>query len=186
MASKHYFDRSKWQLPTQEHYLALQRLFNAEGRQPPPPFTDYHPAGSPFVTLHERGEYAYLRGEYAYLRGEYEELRGAYEELRGAYEELRRPFTLSPGVPYTDCWSFATVPAQPGKHPCEKPQALLRHLITVSSRPGDTVLDCCAGSFATLQAAKDTGRCGIGIEVDPRWYRHGIARLGQESLFVCY
>ena len=31
MASRHYFARSQWQLPTPEHYAALQRLFNSQG-----------------------------------------------------------------------------------------------------------------------------------------------------------
>ena len=36
---------------------------------------------------------------------------------------------------------------------CEKPLPLLRHIITASSRPGDTILDCCMGSGSTLDAA---------------------------------
>jgi adenine-specific DNA-methyltransferase len=125
----------------------------------------------------------YLRQEYEDLRKEYEDLRKEYEDLRKEYEDLRRPFRLSAHMPYTDVWDFATVPAAPGKHPCEKPLPLLRHMIEVSSRPGDRVLDCCAGSFSTLEAAKQCGRQGIGIEQEAHWWQIGQRRLSQEALF---
>jgi adenine-specific DNA-methyltransferase len=111
-------------------------------------------------------------------------LRQEYEDLRQEYEDLRRPFTLSQHVPYTDVWDFSTVSTAPGKHPCEKPLPLLRHIITASSRPGDTVLDCCAGSFSTLEAAQQCGRKSIGIEADAHWYRYGCRRVGQGTLFA--
>ena len=123
-------------------------------------------------------------GKNDYLRREYDYLRREYDDLRREYEDLRRPFTVSAKVPYTDVWDFATVPAAPGKHPCEKPLPLLRHIITASSRPGDTVLDCCAGSGSTLEAARQCGRHAIGIEIDPRWHQQAMRRLSQEQLFT--
>ena len=50
MASRHYFSQSQWQLPTEEHYLAMQNLLNGRG-----------------------GEY--LRREYEDLRRDYDEHR---------------------------------------------------------------------------------------------------------------
>ena len=150
----HWFTPSQWVLPTQEQYAKLQHGFNSRN------------------------------GHADYLRREYEDLRREYEDLRREYEDLRRPFTVSTRVPYTDVWDFATVPAAPGKHPCEKPLPLLRHIITASSRPGDTVLDCCAGSGSTLEAAKQCGRHAIGIEIDPRWHQQAMRRLSQEQLFT--
>jgi adenine-specific DNA-methyltransferase len=90
-----------------------------------------------------------------------------YESLRLEYESLRRPFNVSSDVPYTDVWSFPTVQAYSGKHPCEKPSQLLEHIINASSLPGSTVLDCFTGSGSTLVAAKKLGRNFIGIEIDP-------------------
>ena len=58
MASRHYFSRSQWCLPTKAHYHALQQLFNTTDQS------------------------EYLRREYEELRREYEELRREYEELR--------------------------------------------------------------------------------------------------------
>jgi adenine-specific DNA-methyltransferase len=111
-------------------------------------------------------------------------LRREYEDLRREYEDLRRPFNVSPSVPYTDVWDFPTVHAYAGKHECEKPLALLRHMIMASSRPDDVVLDCCFGSGSTLDAARQCGRQAIGIEQSRRWWQKAQARLSQETMFT--
>ena len=181
MASRHYFSPSQWCLPTQEHYHAMQELFNTHGQRPAPPFFAYHPTSSSFAPFHMRQD-DYLRTDYEALRTDYEALRTDYEALRTDYEALRRPFTVSARVPYTDVWDFTTVQAAPGKHPCEKPLPLLRHIIEASSRPGDTVLDCCMGSGSTLDAARQCGRQAIGIEQDAQWYQQAVRRLSQLTL----
>jgi len=157
----HWFTRSQWMLPTHAQYLKLQRGFNAK-----------------------HGDYAYLRRDYEELRRDYEELRRDYEELRRDYEELRRPFMLGPSGPATDVWNFEPVLPAVDKHPCEKPLPLLRHMITVSSRPGDLVLDPMAGSGSTAEAAKQCGRRCLTIEQEPRWYRQSIARVQQEQFWT--
>ena len=134
MASRHYFSRSQFWIPTLEHYTKLQQSFPGYFTRP-------------------------------------------YELLRAEYELLRRPFSVSADVPYTDVWTFPTVQAYKGKHPCEKPAAMLEHIITASSRPGAVVLDCFAGSGSTLVAAKKLGRDFIGIEIDPHWIEVCKAKL---------
>jgi len=131
-------------------------------------------------TLPTEENYLWLRSLFGdrQLRQQYEELRQQYEELRQQYEELRRPFSVSADVPYTDVWTFPTVQAYPGKHPCEKPIAMLEHIISASSRPGAVVLDCFAGSGNTLVAAKSLGRQFIGIEIDPHWVSVANIKLG--------
>jgi adenine-specific DNA-methyltransferase len=119
-----------------------------------------------------------------HFRREYEDLRREYEDLRQQYEHLRRPFTVSADVPYTDVWTFPTVQSYPGKHPCEKPAAMLEHIISASSRPGAVVLDCFAGSGSTLVAAKKLGRQFIGIDIDPHWVDVARGRVGQTQEFV--
>ena len=91
--------------------------------------------------------------------------------LRRNYEDLRRPFSVTRFDPFTDVWAFGTVKSRPGKHPCEKPQGLLRHIIKSSTRPGAVVLDSFAGSGATGQACLALGREFIGIERCPHWHR---------------
>jgi adenine-specific DNA-methyltransferase len=106
---------------------------------------------------------------------DYTDLRREYEDLRREYEDLRRPFNATPDAPYTDVWDFKTVNAYNGKHVCEKPLALMSHIIQISTRPGAVVLDCFAGSGATLDAARRLGRRFIGCDFDPHW----AARAGQ-------
>lgn len=53
-------------------------------------------------------------------------------------------------------------------HPTQKPVAPLATLIETFSRPGDLVLDPFCGSGSTLVAAQESGRRGLGIELDPR------------------
>jgi site-specific DNA-methyltransferase (adenine-specific) len=107
-----------------------------------------------------------------------------YELLRAEYELLRRPFSVSAEVPYTDVWTFPTVSSYPGKHPCEKPAAMLEHIINASSRPGAVVLDCFAGSGSTLVAAKKLGRDFIGIEIDPHWVAVANQKIGNAELLI--
>ena len=118
-----------------------------------------------------------------FLRKEYDELRKEYDELRKEYDELRRPFSVSAKVPYTDVWDFETVGNYPGKHVCEKPAAMLRHMISASSKPGAVVLDAFGGSGSTAQAARELGRSAISIELDERWCKRQVAMLSQGSLF---
>ena len=104
--------------------------------------------------------------------------------LRQQYEELRRPFIVSSDVPYTDIWDFPTVQSYPGKHPCEKPLAMMAHIINASSRPNSVVLDCFCGSGNTLVAAKKHGRHFIGIDIDPHWADVARGKVGKEQSFV--
>ena len=49
-------------------------------------------------------------------------------------------------------------------YPTQKPEALLKRVIKASSKKGDLVLDCFAGSGTTLAAAEKLGRRWIGID----------------------
>ena len=119
--------------------------------------------------------YATLRERANATGGDY--LRREYEDLRREYEDLRRPFTVTADDQYTDVWTFPTVQAYQGKHVCEKPLALMEHIIRSSTRPGAVVLDCFSGSAATGHACVNLGRSFIGIELDPKWVETGRRRL---------
>lgn len=128
--------------------------------------------------------YAAIR-ELFHLRGNWEEnqragfLRREYEDLRREYEDLRRPFSVTADVPYADVWTFPTVQHYKGKHPCEKPLAMIEHIITASTRPSAVVLDCFAGSGVTGEACRNLGRDFIGIEKDTEYAT--MARLRIEG-----
>ena len=126
--------------------------------------------------------YEWLR-ELLHLRGNWEQnaresfLRREYEDLRREYEDLRRPFSVTADVPYTDVWTFPTVQHYKGKHPCEKPLAMMEHIIRASTRPGAVVLDCFAGSGATGEACLALGREFVGIEKDAGYAAQARKRL---------
>ena len=106
------------------------------------------------------------------------------DHLRREYEDLRRPFSVTDQVPYTDVWTFPTVQTYPGKHPCEKPLGLLKHIIQASSRPGAIILDCFCGSGNTAVAAKDLGRGFVVCDIDPHWVNVTRGRVGQTQRFI--
>ena len=107
--------------------------------------------------------------------GEY--LRREYEDLRREYEDLRRPFALERGQPHTDVWDFDVVPPYEGKHPCEKPNELMRHIIATGTRPGAVVFDGFMGSGSTGVAAVQLGRRFIGCELSPSHFAQASARI---------
>jgi adenine-specific DNA-methyltransferase len=148
----HFFSPVQWKLPLPEQYKAMRELFNARGGD-------------------------YLRREYEDLRREYEDLRREYEDLRREYEDLRRPFSVTADVPYTDVWDFPTVQSYKGKHVCEKPLALMLHIIRSSTREGATVLDSFSGSASTGEACLRLGRNFIGSDNDLHWVTKGRERL---------
>ncbi len=86
-----------------------------------------------------------------------------------AYETILRPFFAAAERPYTDVWDFPTVGVYPGKHPCEKPEAMIEHVVETSSRPGDVVLDCVAGSGAFPAVAVRLGRRALACDADAHW-----------------
>ena len=112
---------------------------------------------------------------YAAIRELFNSTGGQY--LRREYEDLRRPFSVTAEVPYTDVWTFPTVQHYKGKHPCEKPLAMMEHIIRASTRPGAVVLDCFAGSGATGEACLALGREFVGIEKDAGYAAQARKRL---------
>jgi site-specific DNA-methyltransferase (adenine-specific) len=66
-------------------------------------------------------------------------------------------------------------------HPAEKPEKLVRRIITTSSVDG-IVLDPFLGSGTTAVAAKNAGLRCIGIEAEERYCEIAAKRLGQEVL----
>ena len=103
-----------------------------------------------------------------------------YEDLRREYENLRRPFRIESRPLSEDIWRFHHVEKYPGKHPCEKPQDMLRHMIRCSTREGDTVLDPFAGSGSTLIAAKALGRKSVGIEMNEQYCEQIVKTLATQ------
>ncbi|AWF43008.1 DNA-methyltransferase [Proteus mirabilis] len=142
----HWFSNSQWQLPSEEDYKKLQTLFTH--------IADKQEKLSP------------LSRQFTELEREQFTLQKDYQELIKEYGLLRRPFFVTADVPYTDVWAYPPVLYYPGKHPCEKPSAMMEHIIRSSSREGDLVADFFMGSGATLKAALKLNRKVLGVELE--------------------
>jgi site-specific DNA-methyltransferase (adenine-specific) len=69
-------------------------------------------------------------------------------------------------------WSLPTPPKsekREGRHPTQKPLALLDRIVRAGSSPGELVLDPFNGSGTTGVAALSAGRRYVGIDVDARY-----------------
>ena len=107
---------------------------------------------------------------------------GAQRKLIDYRKEPPRPYN-SRKVP-GNVWTFPRVRFKMKEyenHPTQKPEALLERVISVSSNPGDLVLDPFAGSFTTCAVAKRLGRKSIGIEINEEYVKMGVRRLGLPS-----
>ena len=65
----------------------------------------------------------------------------------------------------------------PRIHPAQKPVNLLKTLISIFTDPGDVVVDPCAGSGATLRAARELGRHSYGFEVSREFYNKATEQM---------
>jgi site-specific DNA-methyltransferase (adenine-specific) len=64
-------------------------------------------------------------------------------------------------------------------HPTEKPVALYKKIIELSTQPGDMIFDPYIGSGASAQAALETGRYFIGCEIDNDYYNIARGRIDE-------
>ena len=77
-------------------------------------------------------------------------------------------------------WSIPNTPQREktlGRHPTQKPLALLERLILACTKPGDLVLDPFAGSGTTGVAAVKLGRSFIGFETEGEYSRLARRRI---------
>ena len=85
----------------------------------------------------------------------------------------------SVGVRQDDVWPIGRVPPIKQIYPTEKPLALLERIVSVSSSPGDVVLDPFCGCGTTLHAAQNLDRQWIGIDICVNACKVIEQRLGQ-------
>ena len=68
-----------------------------------------------------------------------------------------------------------------GKHPTQKPVALMEYLIKTYTNENETVLDFTMGSGSTGVAAKNTNRNFIGIEQDENYFKIAEERINKQE-----
>jgi DNA modification methylase len=61
-------------------------------------------------------------------------------------------------------------------HPTVKPVLLIADAIRDVTKRGDVVLDTFLGSGSTIMAAEETGRVGVGIDLDPLYVDVAVRR----------
>lgn len=94
---------------------------------------------------------------------------------------------MNDGKQMRNFWQIPTTPKserQFGKHPSQKPLALMERIIRAATAPGDVVLDCFAGSGSTLVACKRLGRKFVGIEKDKKYCHIASLRLADSTQMV--
>lgn len=64
-----------------------------------------------------------------------------------------------------------------GKHPTQKPEAVMKYFIETLSNEGDTVLDPFMGSGTTGVVAKKLNRNFIGVELNPTYFEFAVKRI---------
>lgn len=101
-----------------------------------------------------------------------------YDQMKeGKFPEDRMKM---PGKQMRSVWSIPTPPKEEktfGKHPTQKPLALLKRIIMASTKENDIVLDPFNGSGTTGIACRMLGgRRYIGIDVAPEYIKQTIAR----------
>jgi len=98
------------------------------------------------------------------------------------YQRMRK---INGGRQMKTVWRFTAPSAREkrlGRHPAQKPLALVERCLLASTCEGDMVLDPFLGSGTTAVAASRAGRRCIGIESDPAYLKTAVARLEAELI----
>lgn len=101
-----------------------------------------------------------------------------YQDLKGL--DLPEDKFKNPGKQMRSVWSIPSTPQSEkayGKHPTQKPLALLDRLISAATTKGQLVLDPFMGSGTTGVAARDLERLFIGIEISPDYLKLARKRI---------
>ena len=105
--------------------------------------------------------------------------KGSRHKYTFNYDEMRRE---NGGKQMKTVWRFTTAGKSEkrfGKHPTQKPIALIDRCIRASTNPGDLVLDPFAGTASAGVAALRVGRRFIGVEMDKNYAEIGEKRLSE-------
>ncbi len=93
----------------------------------------------------------------------------AWPKKAGGVPSFKQYLDDMSGTDLQDLWAdlppIASAAAERLGYPTQKPEALLERIISLSSNPGETVLDPFCGCGTTVAAAQKLGRRWIGIDI---------------------
>ncbi len=135
-----------------------------------------HWFGRSQFSIPSKEHYLKLQSVAPSLNKSYDDLYRWYAEIRDGANRARRYFNVTKGF-NTDVLDFKVVQPYQGKHPCEKPLELMKHIINASSREGDVVLDAFVGSGSTAIATLQLNRKFIGCEKGDIEYHQAKERI---------
>ena len=87
------------------------------------------------------------------------------------------------GANPSDVWQFSHVHySNPERvnHPTQKPEALMKRIISASSNKGDIVLDPFVGSGTTCVVSNFLHRKWIGFDINPDYIKMSEKRINKE------
>jgi site-specific DNA-methyltransferase (adenine-specific) len=105
--------------------------------------------------------------------------KGGKDRHKFNYEAMKEE---NGGKQMKNVWRFSTPPNDEktfGKHPTQKPVALVARCLRATTDPGDVVFDPFSGSATTGVAALKLGRHFVGCEQDSRYALLAAQRLSQ-------
>jgi DNA modification methylase len=76
------------------------------------------------------------------------------------------------GAKLYDWWEInqvKNVSKEKTEHPCQIPEEVIRRIILITAKPGDTIIDVFAGSGTTLKVANELRFDTIGYETDEKY-----------------
>lgn len=106
--------------------------------------------------------------------------KGTSWEGRG-YNSQSDHTTVNSGTRYPKSVLHVPNPRIKGGHPTQKPLALFEYLVKTYTEPGQLVLDNVIGSGTTAEAAKNTERFWVGMELDAQYAASARARVGVDA-----
>ena len=100
----------------------------------------------------------------------YEEIKQEYDNLKMIFDLIRKTFNLTADRQHNNTWIFKHTPSRKGRHPCEKPEELISHIIETSSKENDVVFDMCCGSCVVPTCCNKMNRTCIAGDVDDKFF----------------
>ena len=143
-SASHYFSRSQWAFPTEEHYNAIRNQAKGDA-------------------FHK--EYDALKKEYDALKKEYDALKKEYYSTRAYFNNTHDNMN--------NVWHFERTSQKEreytGGHATPKPIPLCERAIKSSCPDGGLVIDFFLGSGSTMVASHQLKRKCYGMELDPKY-----------------